>query len=113
VFLAVFLAVYLVREIDRFRDARERNRIYCRKKALWYTYRWRLGVVAKQPQAGNDLYSKQAKWWERQAKSWIPIHPTQNEQDMETEEPLDAEVRQAIKDLKDWERDRDLVSAPP
>jgi len=37
-FLAVFLAVYFVHEIDGYKNARERHRIYCRKKALYYTY---------------------------------------------------------------------------
>lgn len=107
IFLAVFLAVYFAHGIERFRNERERNRIYCRKKALYYRWLWRTSVLAKQ----NSLeeYAKEAKWWEQQAKSWIAAHPDQDEQDMEFEEPLDAQIQQAIKDFKNWEaRDEEV-----
>ena len=107
IFLAVFLAVYFAHGIERYRNERERNRIYCRKKALYYKYLRCLSVVAKQN--SFEEYAKEEKWWKQQAKSWIPIHPTENEQDMEFEEPLDAQIRQAIKDFKDWEvKDEEL-----
>jgi hypothetical protein len=45
---------------------------------------------------------KQSDWWKRQAKSLVPLHPTEDEEDIEAEEPLDACIRDAKDRLNDF-----------
>ena len=101
-FIAVFLATCFAHELDRYRIARERNRVYCRKQALYYTWCYRRAVAAKSGSA--DLDAKQGKWWEGEVKSWVPIHPTEDEEALEIEESLENRIKQVIGDYNFFQK---------
>jgi len=75
-FLAMFLALYVMHEIENYRNARKRNKTYCHKKAIEYAYMER---TARATGVGGppEQYAGQREWWEKQSKSLIPLHPTQ------------------------------------
>ena len=101
-FIAVFLATYFAHELNRYRIARERNRVYCRKQALYYMWCYRRAVAAKS--GSGDLAAKEGKWWEREAKSWVPSHPTEDEEDLEIEESLEDRIKQVISDYNFFQK---------
>jgi|HubBroStandDraft_6_1064221.scaffolds.fasta_scaffold00205_35 hypothetical protein len=96
---AVFIALYVMEEIKRYRRARERSGDYCHKEAVKYEWMTKMMYAAGQERSAQQ-YAERCTWWEKQARSWIPIHPTQSEQDCEIEQSQDDAIRAA---MKDWE----------
>ena len=88
-------------EIENYTSARKRNKAYCRKQVKYYECLCRLAQFSGQG-GSPQQYAKQSDWWKRQAKSLVPLHPTEDEEDIEAEEPLDACIRDAEDRLNDF-----------
>jgi|ERR1700683_128747 len=99
IFLAVLAALWVWHLILSYIRARERNRIYCLKKALRYTL---MGQIAKLSEHDASLDAQQAVYWKKQARSLTPIHPTESEQEQEWEQSQDDEICQLIKERHHW-----------
>lgn len=96
IFFAVFCALYAMHKVKAYGVARELNRDYCQKQALRYTWMCRIDLVTKRDKKQDQ---EQVAYWEKQAKSFVPVHPTQDEQDLFIEHSQDDEIRQLIKDF--------------
>jgi len=107
IFLAVFAALWVNRDIEAYKVARKRHREYCHKKSLRYTWMWRIQILAGQD---PELYKQQAIYWEKLSKSWIPTSPTQDEQDDFIQQNQDDEIRQLQKEFDAW--DAEALATP-
>jgi hypothetical protein len=95
-FLAMFLALYVMREIEDYRDARLAHRKYCWKQEAEESFRMNLAHGAGR----MDLASKcadQVRYWTKQAKSLNPIYPTKEREYWD--------IRAAVMDQMQAERD--------
>lgn len=97
-FWSVLLAFYVMEEIKRYRQARERHRVYCHKEAVKYEWMARMMRAAGREDSAKQ-YDGQNQQWEKWSKSWVPTIPTQEEQDREIEQSQDDEIREAIRDF--------------
>jgi hypothetical protein len=96
---AVLIALYVMEEVNRYRQARERHKIYCHKEAIKYDWMTKMMYAAGRDEAAKQ-YAKQSQQWAKWSKSWIPTSPTQEEQDAEVEQSQDDAIREAIKDFQ-------------
>ncbi len=98
-FWAVFIALYAMEEVKRYRQARERHKIYCHKEAVKYAWMTKMMYAAGRDESAKQ-YANQSQQWAKWSKSWIPTHPTQEDQDADVEQSQDDAIREAIKDFE-------------
>ena len=96
IFFAVIAAQCVSGRADDFQSARKRNRDYCHKEALRYSWMAKIKRARGHDSKQDD---EQARYWEKQSKSRIPIHPTQSEEDTFFAQSQEDGIRQLIVDF--------------
>ena len=99
IFLTVLASLFAFRLYENYQSARQRNRTYCRKEIRQYELMMRISQVC-----GRDtkMDAQQHAHWIKEAKSFIPIHPTEAEQETEFDETQDERIRHLLRTLDHW-----------
>ena len=92
-FVIIFFAVFFAL---KYHVTKQQNRLYCLRQAAEHNMRRCLAAQNKDWQS-EKMYRKNQTFWEKQANSFIPTHPT--------DEDIENEFRNTDSEIKTlWER---------